>query len=47
MYNTNNNNTIRAGGFEGGFHDDRASRIGAVYKIRDSKATLEKLLAGE
>jgi len=37
----------RKGGFEGGFHDDRASRIGAVLKIRQARAALEELLRGE
>jgi structural maintenance of chromosome 3 (chondroitin sulfate proteoglycan 6) len=30
----------RKGGFEGGYHDERASRIGAVMKIRESNAQL-------
>lgn len=33
----------RRGGFEGGFHDDRASRIGAVYKIREASTKLLEL----
>ena len=37
----------RRGGFEGGFHDDRASRIGAVYKIRDANTKLADLMALE
>ena len=37
----------RRGGFEGGFHDDRVSKIAAVYKIRNANAKLEKLTAEE
>lgn len=37
----------RKGGFEGGFHDERASRIGAVFKIRESRAALDALLQKE
>jgi structural maintenance of chromosome 3 (chondroitin sulfate proteoglycan 6) len=37
----------RRGGFEGGFHDDRVSRIGAVYKIRDANVKLTELLSRE
>ena len=37
----------RRGGFEGGFHDDRASRIGAVFKIREATEKLTDLGARE
>lgn len=31
------------GGFEGGFRDDRDSKIGIIYKIRDITQVLEYL----
>jgi len=37
----------RKGGFEGGFHDEKASRIGAVYKIREANAALQELAGKE
>ena len=33
----------RKGGFEGGYHDERVSRIGAVVKIREANAKLATL----
>ena len=35
----------RKGGFEGGYHDERVSRINAVMNIREANATMEQLLA--
>jgi structural maintenance of chromosome 3 (chondroitin sulfate proteoglycan 6) len=37
----------RKGGFEGGFHDERASKIGAYFKIREFTAALEELQGRE
>jgi len=37
----------RKGGFEGGYHDERTSRINAVFKIRESNETLGVLLQKE
>ena len=35
----------RKGGFEGGFHDDRSSRIGAVLRIRVATQKMGELTA--
>lgn len=37
----------RKGGFEGGFHDDRSSRFGAVMQIRKCSHSLSELLEKE
>ena len=37
----------RKGGFEGGFHDDKLSRLGAYYKITETAKLLEELSAQE
>lgn len=37
----------RKGGFEGGYHDERVSRIGAVVKIREATAKLALLATQE
>ena len=37
----------RKGGFEGGYHDERVSRIGAVVKIREANAKLSALSVEE
>ncbi len=37
----------RKGGFEGGYYDDRSSRILSIMKIRSSTAALDKLMQNE
>lgn len=40
---TDGDQVNRKGGFEGGYHDERVSRIGAVVKIREANAKIAEL----
>lgn len=44
---TDGDQVNRRGGFEGGFHDDRISRLGSVSRIREASEKIAQLLTQE